>query len=115
MILTFFKYSVLGGRNVKTSIDIVDKTYAVQLGYVFKDFIEFESIELWSDQLNPKQLDRRGPLVQTENQKQKIVMKLSQDPRENSRVFKQLKYNIAFSQTLTLFHLINIKLRGDGW
>lgn len=60
---------MLGGRNVKTSIDIVDKTCSVQLGYVFRDFNEFESIELWADHVNAKYLERKGQFNVT-NQKQ---------------------------------------------
>lgn len=42
-------------------------------------------------------------------------MKLSWDSKENCRVLKQLKYNIAFSDTLTLLHLIGFQIRDDGW
>jgi len=91
------------------SIDVIDKTYAVQFGYVFRDFLHFESIELWTDIVSPKTLERRGQYIEPANKNHhQRETKLSQDSKENARVFKQLKYNLAYSETLTLLHIINI-------
>ena len=47
--------------------------------------------------------------------KELVLTKLSFDTRENARVFKQMRMNLAYSTTLQVLHLIGIHIRADGW
>jgi len=43
------------------------------------------------------------------------MTKLSFDPKENIRVFRQMKYNIANSKKLQELHLTGLIIREEGW
>lgn len=45
-------HMVLQGKELKTSLDAVEKTEAVLFGYILFDFREFESISIWSDEIS---------------------------------------------------------------
>ena len=78
------------GRNIAMSIDKVPKTEAAIFGYLVRDSYEFDSIKLWSDEIDDKRLQRRtsyytvpsAKLVWLKNQK------LSFDMKENMRLFR---------------------------
>ena len=82
------------GRDIAMSIDKVPKTEAVIFGYLIKDFQEFESISLWSDEIDAKKLQRRTTYYQVPSAKLVWLknQKLSFDMKENMRLFRQLKW-----------------------
>jgi len=45
------------GKNLKTSLDAVAKTEAVHFGYILYDFREFETIDIWSDEINQARIE----------------------------------------------------------
>lgn len=92
------------GRHLKISLDSVIKPEAIFLGYVFRDFTQFKSISLFSDEINPSLIEGKKAYlhVQAGRKLQLELSSLSFDPRENVKMFKQFKFNLEKSTSLEI-------------
>lgn len=76
--------------HLQISLDQCPKTEAVLFGYVLFDFRDFETIQLWSDEISKDKLDRWKEFheVAQSDLHHLRQTKLSFDLKENIRVFR---------------------------
>ena len=87
------------GRHLKTSIDSIRKPEALIFGYVLRDFPIYETILLHSDEINHGVIDRMKKYYMPKPEKLVILkqQKLSFEPKDNIRIWRQLRFHIEKS------------------
>jgi hypothetical protein len=102
---------------LQTSMDAVDKTDCQQFGYILNDFRTFETVKIWSDLITLVKLEKKKKMyVAPDMVQSKLAQtKISQNPGDNIRVMRQLRFQIMYSNKLQNLQLTGIKMRPEGW
>lgn len=105
------------GLHLKENLDSIKKTEAVMMGYVLKDFRNFETISFFSEEIDHAAIANKKEYIDIPDRRKQILAqsKLSFSKKDNFRIFKQMELHIKQSEVIQIIEIVGIMMREDSW